>query len=241
MQAEEIPVTFPSGSGDTTLEGIWHLPAQKATNAALIVLHGSNYNKESEPSAGICRGAALHGFTALRFDFRYVQSGDRAGFDDGVQGLDDLIGAFNFFQNFGREMKPTRIYLVGKSLGGVVALRLATTPSYADRINGVAVLGMLLRTPDRQQYFWKSNLSDLKSPLLLVQGEHDPYGSPPELQEFLQKVPVSSTLEIIKEAGHSYRPEPDDPETAEQNMRRVIDLTVGWLEQTDRDRPNFRI
>ncbi|NWJ45301.1 MAG: hypothetical protein HXX08_05420 [Chloroflexi bacterium] len=243
---EQIAVTFPSGSGAVELEGVWHPPTRRATNAAVIVLHGSAYNKDSEPSISLCTGAAELGLTALRFDFRYVKQDSIQKFDELTDGLDDLLGAYNFLQGFGKEIKPKRLYLIGKSVGGVVALHFTLQPEYADKISGLGCLGLILHNTEHTEWYWQDRINNLKSPFLAIQGEHDPYSSPDELDEFCRNLPVPAQYEILKGTGHSYEPVPAISNEEEQqaayqnNMAQAVKLTLNWLEKLEEGRKDLR-
>jgi predicted alpha/beta-hydrolase family hydrolase len=243
---EQIPLTFPSGTGEAEIQAVWHPPTSRATNGAVIVLPGGGYTKDHWLNVDLCVGAAALGLTAVRLDFRYKTTGDRANFNPQIQGLDDVVGAYNFLQNFGREIKPKRLYLIGKSLGGVAALSFALSANYSYAVSGLGILGMVLHGAESSDRYWPEGLSDLKSRLLIVQGQHDQYASPDELQEFCNNLPIPSQIEIIKETGHSYEPIPplDDAqalaESQRQNVGRVVQITLDWLEKQDSIREELR-
>ncbi len=240
-------ITFLAGDGKTELQGIWHPPTSQATNGAVIVLHGRAYSKDLQPTTGLCEGAAALGLTALRFDFRYVSTGKSEDFDPTTDGLDDLIGAYNFLQSFGKEIKPKRIYLIGKSLGGLVALKMATHPTYAASVSGVGVLGLVLFSDEtHQNRFVPEGLPALQSPLLVVQGEDDPYGNEKELKEFIAGLNVPGQLAIIPASGHSYQtldPALDETEKrtiSDLNLEKVVKLSLDWLEKQEASREDLR-
>ncbi len=246
MEGEQIPLTFPSGTGEAEIQAVWHTPTSRATNGAVIVLPGGGYTKDHWLNVELCVGAAALGLTALRMDFRYKTTGDRANFNPRIQGLDDVMGAYNFLQNFGREIKPKRLYLIGKSLGGVVALSFAISEKYASAVSGLAVFGMVLHGAENPERFWPEGLPGIKSPLLVVQGQYDQYANPEELQEFCNSLPIPSQIEIINGVGHSYEPVPalDNAEahadSQRQNMGRVVHITLDWLEKQDSIREELR-
>ena len=242
-------VTFPSADGKATLEGSWYLPTRRATNGALIVMHGANNNRQWGVLPTVCEGAAALGLTALSFDFRFHHSG--RGPEDASQEIDDLLGAYHFLQSFGKEIKPKRYYLAGKSLGAYTAL-LATREGgpLAGEINGVAVLGIALHDQDYTEFRDTAFLEKLTCPALFVIGERDPLGKPSEFQALLEKVKVPTRLEIIEKAGHSYDYVPLEGETPlspeemeakrAANLQRVADITLEWLEQQDSIRQDLR-
>ena len=236
-------ISFSSADGQAQLAGVWHPPTSRATNAAAIILHGRSYTKDMPPSIGLAEGAAALGLTALRFDFRYVQTGRLDAFEPARDGLDDLIGAYQFLQSFGKEIKPKRLYLFGKSLGGMVALRMASQPDYAGKIRGVGVLGLVLHGENDPTPLLTANLSGLKANLLVVQGENDPYGNPSEVAAVLGRLATPTDLKIILAAGHSYQPTNPTPSKSisqDQNVEKVVKLSLEWLERQDADRENLR-
>jgi uncharacterized protein len=248
---ETNAVTFLSGDGQTELEGVWHLPTAEATNGALIVLHGSNYTKEDLLSVEMCKRAAEIGLTALRFDFRFVRQGGLDKFNPYKEGLEDLIGAYNFIQSFGREMKPRRIYLAGKSLGGLVALSMAQSPAYRDKIRGVMVFGLAAHLPGKRKSLLPPDMENMGSNLIVIQGENDPYGTLDEVANYCLKSPFSSNIVTSQGAGHGFEPvnrpgePPLDPAEAnwrqQENIYSAIGQAMDWLEEEDADRDNFRI
>lgn len=242
-------VTFPSADGKATLEGSWYLPARRATNGAAIVMHGANNNREWGVLPKLCEGAAALGLTALSFDFRFHQSA--RGPEDASQEIDDLLGAYHFLQSFGKEIKPKRYYLIGKSLGAYTAL-LATRQGgpLTGQINGVAALGVALHDQDYTEFRDLTFVESLTCPTLFVIGERDPLGTPEEYRTLLGKTQHPVRLEIIERAGHSYNPvqlageAPLTPEEAAAqeaaHFQKVTDITLEWLEQQDSIREDLR-
>ncbi len=248
---ETNEVTFLSGDGRTVLQGVWHLPTAEATNGALIVLHGSSNTKESQLSVEMCQRAAGIGLTALRFDFRFVPDGDAAKFNPYQEGLEDLLGAYNFIASFGKEMKPKRIYLAGKSLGGLVALAMAQKPEYRAKINGVIIFGLPVHQPGRKRSLLPPDKGELDCYVLILQGERDPYGSLDEVRDYCVEASIPSMIVTIEKAGHSFEPvtlpgeallEPHEAEERHQvNIYEALLEAMDWLEEEDSDRDNFRI
>jgi len=196
----------------------------------------------------LCEGAAALGLTALRLRFRYSEA---AASEDGSQELDDLVGAYNFLQSFGKEIKPKRYYVIGKSLGGHRAL-LATSQSgpLAGVIMGVAALGLPLHHRKYREFEDTAYLQNLTCPVLIVNGEYDQLAPTQELSLLLANLPVPARLEIIEKAEHNfdYVPgEAETPLTAEEetarhaaNLQQVVEITLAWLEEQDKIRENLR-
>jgi predicted alpha/beta-hydrolase family hydrolase len=209
------------------------------------VLHGSRATKEAPLNQWLCEGAAQLGLTALRFDFRYVHS-QNAFQPDMASCLDDLAGAYNFLQSFGKEIKPKRLYLLGKSLGAMVAMQASTRGLLAGVSTGIAALGLPLHDVAKQQYYDYSELPKLNCPALFVIGELDSFGTPAELKPLLSTLNVPFELVTIPQVGHSYEPlaetlsQVDRNEQQSHNQQQVVALVLKWLAQQEADRPSLR-
>ncbi len=246
---ETNQISFLSGDGRAELEGLWHLPSRRATNGALIVLHGLNLDLEHPPLPEISRGAAELGLTVIRFNFRYVR--DRQAGSHPDFGMDDLRGAYNFLLSFGREIQPKRVYLAGYSRGARVALLAAGRAGFLPGpVAGIATMMTALHDTTRSTWIEYPGSETLTMPKLFVGGEYDPYSSGPELADFVATLPGPNQLHILEGSGHTFEPHPaeghpnpTEAETAAQkaaNLRNATDIVLAWLEEQDSIRENLR-
>jgi pimeloyl-ACP methyl ester carboxylesterase len=126
-----VDIDFPSRDG-LMLSG-WYVPSQN--KATIVLCHGYGGNRLMV--SPIARLLINHGFGALMFDFRAHgrSAGDLSTW--GWLETDDLLGALDALKQR-PEVDPTRIGVLGFSLGGQVALR--TAPG-CERIRAVAAEG----------------------------------------------------------------------------------------------------
>jgi pimeloyl-ACP methyl ester carboxylesterase len=126
-----VDIDFPSRDG-LMLSG-WYVPSQN--KATIVMCHGYGGNRLMV--SPIARLLINHGFGALMFDFRAHgrSAGDLSTW--GWLETDDLLGALDALKQR-PEVDPTRIGVLGFSLGGQVALR--TAPG-CERIRAVAAEG----------------------------------------------------------------------------------------------------
>ena len=244
MEANEV--TFPSGDGKAELSGIWHLPTRKATNGALIAMHGLNLDKEHSPLPEISRGAADLGLTVLRFNFRYVNNRKAGSHPD--FGMDDLRGAYNFLLSFGKEIRPKRIYLLGYSRGARVAMLATGQKGYLPGpVAGIATLMMALHDLSGSEWVKYPALETLTMPKLFVGGEYDPYASGEELTGFVKNLPEPVEMQILNNSGHVFEPQGLSDLTEEEsatlkaaNLQKATELVLTWLEKQDKVRIDLR-
>lgn len=112
-------VTFPAANDGLQLRG-WFVPAQKPTNATVVVCHGIGANQSV--FSGVLPFLHRAGFNVLTFDFR--GHGDSNGHTTsfGYYEARDVRGAVAYLKNRGQ----TRVALYGFSMGGAAVL-LSTT------------------------------------------------------------------------------------------------------------------
>jgi dienelactone hydrolase len=139
------------GSNTWKLSGTLTLP-KNATNApAVILVHGSGPNDRDEtvgpnkPFKDLAWGLASQGIIVLRYDKRtYVYPEEIASdteFTPKEEVVDDAIAAVTFLQSY-TNVNTSQIYVLGHSLGGMLA------PQIAHRSSHVAGL-VLLAAPAR--------------------------------------------------------------------------------------------
>ncbi|MCZ6600564.1 MAG: alpha/beta hydrolase [Acidobacteria bacterium] len=184
-------VMIPGPAG--ALEGILDIPGGEPPAAAVFChphpLHGgAMHNKVVYRAA---KGAVTAGLPTLRFNFRGV--GRSAGQHDGGRGEgEDLRAALAFL----RARFPVSPLLVGGfSFGAAVGLRVG-----ASHEDIAALVGMGL--PLSQVSF--DFLAAETRPLLLIQGEEDPFGSVVALRRLVQRLPDSVRLLTFPGEGHFF-------------------------------------
>jgi len=128
---EEVPVTI--GDAERGLPGTLSLPKGSGRFPAVVLVHGSGPNDRDEtiglnkPFRDLAWGLATRGIAVLRYDKRsYVRPSDLAGDDLTVKGevIDDAVAAAELLARR-PEIDGSKIFVLGHSLGGTVAPRIA--------------------------------------------------------------------------------------------------------------------
>jgi predicted alpha/beta-hydrolase family hydrolase len=92
-------------------------------------------------------------------------------------------------------------------MGGRIATHLAAADDAgALGIAGVVLLGYPLHPPGKPDQPRTAHLPRILVPLLIVQGERDPFGTPDELRRVVATLDTDVTLRVIPNGDHSLAP-----------------------------------
>lgn len=134
-EPEEGEIAVTVGDGETGLPGLLTLPAGSGPFPAVVLVHGSGPNDRdgtygpNKPLRDLARGLAERGVAALRYDKRsFARAQDLMAVGDALtvkeEVIDDAVAALRLLR--GRaEIDGGRLFVLGHSLGGMVAPRIA--------------------------------------------------------------------------------------------------------------------
>ncbi len=246
MVCIEKPITFLSSNYE--LFGVIHIPST-GFNSFTVMLHGFTGNKveANRLFVDIARALCSDGKSVLRFDFR--GHGDSPlSFEEFKldYALEDAENAIKYIENV---FKPSKIGILGLSMGGHIAVK--TAHKLRDKISSLILLapaidiGKLVeqaieKLPKINEYFVfgayrlrkegvesiiKSNAMDLAesitSPTLLIHAKNDEVVPHIQSIEFYNRLRIErKKLVLLDEGGHVF--------STITSKTRVIQEIVEW-------------
>ncbi|ADM27798.1 dienelactone hydrolase [Ignisphaera aggregans DSM 17230] len=250
MVCIEKPITFLSNNYE--LFGVIHIPST-GFNSFTVMFHGFTGNKveANRLFVDIARALCSDGKAVLRFDFR-CHGDSPLPFEEFKldYALEDAENAIRYVENV---FRPSKIGLIGLSMGGHIAIK--TAYRFKDRISSLILLapaidiGKLLeqaidRLPKINGYFvfgayrlkkegvesiLKSNAMDLaeniESPTLLIHAKNDEVVPHTQSIEFYNRLRIEKKkLVLLDEGGHVF--------STITSKSRVVQEIVEWSGET---------
>lgn len=193
-------------------------PAGEANGDTVVLAHGAGAGMEHEGMQSLCDAFVARGFRVVRFEFAYMHA-RREGRRPGPDRMPKLQERF-------REViasQDGRLILAGRSMGGRVATMIA------DDVGAKAVIafGYPFHPPRKPENLRTAHLAGLQTPTLIVQGERDPFGTPPEVAQY----ELSRAIEVLwmPDGDHSMKPRKKSGFTYEQHVETALDRVAEFV------------
>lgn len=191
LRTERLEIEVPHGHLEARLE----VPDSSGTGAALLCHPHPQYggNMNTKALYHLTRTLNEFGFSTLRFNFRGV--GASTGTYDGGDGeRDDARTALEVLKQR-VELGEGSLLCGGFSFGSAIGLRIGTED---EEVEGLVGIGLPV---DLAGFDY---LEANERPLLVVQGEHDQFGSPDRVREVLDLERDTVSLRIIEGSEHLF-------------------------------------
>ncbi|MCG8391943.1 MAG: alpha/beta hydrolase [Pseudomonadales bacterium] len=175
----------------------------RATNpAALLVLaHGAGAPMDSDFMETLAQGLAENGISVVRFEFPYMQRRREDGKKRPPNPAGQLLAHFqSVVETVADPALP--VWVGGKSMGGRMASMLAA--QQMANIAGVAAFGYPFHPPGKPEKTRTEHLPQLLVPMLVCQGQRDPFGKPDEVSGY--GLPEQVHLHWLTAGDHDFKP-----------------------------------
>jgi predicted alpha/beta-hydrolase family hydrolase len=204
-------------------------PAAKREPAGvtLILGHGAGAGQASGFMISFATALAARGIETVTFNFLYMEQGRRL--PDPKDKLEACYRAV--IETVARRNRGRGgLAIGGKSMGGRIASQVAAGD--APDVAGLVLLGYPLHPPGKKEHLRAKHLSDIKAPMLFVQGSRDAFGTPQELRPILETLKAPAELYEVAGGDHSFKVLKRAGVTQEDTYKAVLDRIDKWLRAT---------
>ena len=206
---------------------IYEAAAPRA-GVTLVLAHGAGAPHTSPFMLAFAEALAARGLDTATFNFPYMEARRRV--PDRGPVLEACYAAVVGRLGARPELEGNRMVIGGKSMGGRIASQMVAHDRETSRlVAGLVFLGYPLHPPGRPDQLRTRHLPAITQPILCVQGERDPFGTPDELKPIFAGLPIDVDLEIVAGGDHSFKvPKKLGPPQAAVHGR-VQDAIAGWI------------
>jgi predicted alpha/beta-hydrolase family hydrolase len=198
--------------------------AEPPSQTLIVLAHGAGAGQRHPFMVDIARGLAALGVNVVTFDFPYIHARRKAPDRAPV-----LEACFRDVVDGVRRRYPelsVGLFVGGKSMGGRMATHLAAQG--LERLMGTVALGYPLHPPGRPEQPRTAHLPGIATPVLIVQGERDTFGTPDELRPVLETMGAPVRLHVVAGGDHSLAVR---GRKTEDVRAEVLDVAAAWIKE----------
>lgn len=214
----------------SAIELLTELPPDGNAQAWLILAHGAGAPMTSPFMEEISRLLSARGIAVARFEFAYMAQRRTTGKRRPPPKAERLAQEFEAAREAFDTIVPSAglpVLIGGKSMGGRVATLITDSLFEAGRIVGAVALGYPFHPPGKPDVLRTAHLEALRAPLLIVQGERDPFGSRAEVEGY--RLPPSIRLTWATDGDHDLGPRGGHGTTRKQNLAEAADAVLEFV------------
>ncbi|CTQ45154.1 alpha/beta family hydrolase [Roseibium aggregatum] len=198
--------------------------------ATLLLAHGAGAAMDSAFMNKLAAALSSQGIAAARFEFAYMAGRRTGGPKKPPPRADKLIAEFQTALQSVLSQSDGPLLIGGKSMGGRVAAMLAGGGSLPGRAKGVACFGYPFHPTGKADAEWRLQpLQDAKRPVLVLQGDRDPFGSKAELDEVT--LPAHVSLTYLEDGNHDFGPRGKSPATLDGNIKLAAEAVRAFVDR----------
>jgi uncharacterized protein len=195
MKTEKLTLTVSDSIGKVSAE----LMIPEKMKALLVLAHGAGAGMQHTFMVTLSKGLEAEGIGTLRYNFPYMEN--KKGRPDVPAVAEKTVESA--IMHAQKLFPKTPIYAGGKSFGGRMTSQY-TSKNNPDFLRGLIFFGFPLHAPGKASTDRATHLSDVKKPMLFLQGTRDALADLTLIKQVTSKL-KNTTLSIFEGADHSFK------------------------------------
>lgn len=201
-----------------------HYSAKKSS-AVLILAHGAGQGLDSPFMMHFGESLAQRGVSVVQFEFDYMRAARATGKRKPPDREPKLRACWHdVVTRVRKDMKPQRLFIGGKSMGGRMASLVADELS----VDGLVCLGYPFHPPGKPDRLRTEHLETLETRTLICQGERDSFGTSDDVKSYT----LSKRIDVrwLTDGDHGFKPRKASGRTEQGNWSEAIDAITGFID-----------
>jgi predicted alpha/beta-hydrolase family hydrolase len=215
-----VTITLDNGA---SVSGLLQAPPQ--ARACYVLAHGAGAGMTHPFMAAVADGLGARGVATLRYQFLYMERGSKR--PDPPKLAHAAVRAA--VAETAKRLPKLPLIAGGKSFGGRMTSQ-AQAAAPLPGVLGLAFLGFPLhpaKLPSRER---GKHLSEVKIPMLFLQGTRDALASRDELEPLCQELGARASLRLYEDADHSFHVPARGGRKDTEIMSEMLDTFVAWAD-----------
>jgi uncharacterized protein len=222
------PLRIDIAPGERVSALVYAADARTRAGVTLMLAHGAGAGQSSPFLVRFATGFSVRGIDAVTFNFSYTEHGRRV--PDANRKLEACYRAAIEAARNHAKLRRNQLAIGGKSMGGRIASQVAA--GGAEGVAALVFLGYPLHPPGRPDELRAKHLTDIRAPMLFVQGSRDAFGTPGELRPILAKLKAPAELHVVEGGDHSFKVPKRAGISQEAVYEAVLDRIERWLRES---------
>jgi predicted alpha/beta-hydrolase family hydrolase len=197
----------------------------RAARACFVVAHGAGAGIAHPFMEAIASGLAERAVATLRYHFPYMENGSKRPDPPAIAHATVRAAV----DETARRCPGLPLIAGGKSFGArMTSQAQAKTP--LPGVRGLAFLGFPLHPAGKPSIDRAAHLSDVKIPMLFLQGTRDTLAELKLLQPVVKNLGKRATLHMAEGGDHSFHVLARSGRKDAEVMREICDATAAWID-----------
>jgi uncharacterized protein len=197
--------------------------------ACYVFAHGAGAGMTHSSMEAIATGLGERGIATLRYQFPYMEKASKRPDPPAVAHAAVRAAVAQAAQS----CPGLPIIAGGKSFGGRMTSQAQAIAPLAG-VRGLAFLAFPLHPAGKPSSERAKHLSDVKIPMLFLQGTRDALAELSLLEPVVKSLGSLATLHLVKEADHSFHVLARSGRNDREVMNELLDAFAAWIDAINR-------
>jgi predicted alpha/beta-hydrolase family hydrolase len=190
-----------------------------------VCAHGAGGNMNDRGLLQTANTLRSRGLGVVRFNFLYKEK--KSGRPDPMPRLKECITAV--VGRVREEIKPKKLIIGGRSMGGRAASMLAADGFSCD---GLLLLAYPLHPPGKPDQLRDAHLPSIKVPVICFNGTRDPFCTPDLMKAALKNVKTDWKMHWVEGADHSFHVPKSSGRTDAEVLAEIGNAAEVWVSRS---------
>jgi predicted alpha/beta-hydrolase family hydrolase len=205
------------------VSGLLQVPTK--ARVCCVLAHGAGAGMTHPFMADMANGLAERGIATLRYQFPYMDQGAKRP-DSPKLAQATVRAAVSAASHLVPELA---LFAGGKSFGGRMTSQ-AQAAAPLPGVSGLVFLGFPLHPAGQPSDERGRHLSEVRIPMLFLQGTRDQLASLPLLQPLVERLGADATLKLFQDADHSFHVPARTGRRDADVRTEMLDALANWIE-----------